>query len=119
MQTIGERLQILVKQLNTTAARLALDVGVSKSSFSKNKVGSSPNSETIAKIIDKYRNINPMWLLLGEGDMMIIKEYNAIVSNHLIEDPEPVIIELQKKYIAVLEENKKLNEEIMKLKKEI
>ncbi|MDO4729092.1 MAG: transcriptional regulator [Bacteroidota bacterium] len=52
------------------------EVGLSNGFLDKNK---SIGGVNLVKILNKYPEINPLWLLLGEGEM--IKKENVIVDN--------------------------------------
>ena len=62
-----------------------------------------PKLDILSAIIDKHPDVNPYWLLLGRGEML-----DKVV-------PDEVFKELTKKYIAVLEENRSLNDKYRKL----
>lgn len=69
----------------------------------------SVNSSTLLAIIDGYPNINPTWLLTGQGDMYLTEEEQAAYSQ--AQDPAGVygdkmterVIDLLEKRVAELE----------------
>ncbi len=88
METIGDRLMILIKYLNYTADRMSKEIGVSKGAISKWLSNNAvPGSDPISKIILNHREISPYWLLLGEGDI-VIQDYIKKESKEKSEDNE-------------------------------
>ncbi len=74
-----ERLLKLMEELNLTSTKLAEEIGVQRSSIShilseRNK----PSFDFIRKLIEKYPEINPKWLLLGEGSMYLKERQSSI-----------------------------------------
>jgi transcriptional regulator with XRE-family HTH domain len=62
--------QFLVKE-NISPAEFADKIGVQRSSVSHVLNGRNyPGASFIQKMLSSYRNLNPRWLLLGEGDML-------------------------------------------------
>ncbi|MBN2275123.1 MAG: helix-turn-helix transcriptional regulator [Bacteroidales bacterium] len=69
-----EQILKLLSFLNISATQFAEEIGVQRSSIShilseRNK----PSYDFIIKILDKYPEINPAWLLTGNGEMLIDK----------------------------------------------
>jgi len=88
MDTVGKRLSLLIKELNITAEKFALEVGKDKGSISKwiNK-GVNPSSDVLIKIGEKYKNANINWLLTGKGDILLNTDYQVPAEgNHNIEE---------------------------------
>lgn len=62
--------QFLVKE-NISPAEFADKIGVQRSSVSHVLNGRNyPGASFIQKMLSSYRNLNPRWLLLGEGEML-------------------------------------------------
>ena len=62
--------QFLVKE-NITPAEFADKIGVQRSSVSHVLNGRNyPGASFIQKMLSSYKNLNPRWLFLGEGDML-------------------------------------------------
>ena len=79
----------------------------------KGKAKSSPiNSDTIAILLTKYRDINPEWILLGIGEMTrdIYQFYNDSLRNEIMK---------LKDTIAEKDAQLSLKDEIIKSKDEI
>ena len=71
MQTIANRLNLLIDALGIRKAKLAEDLGITASSVSTMCSGkSNPSSQTIAAICRIY-HVNEQWLRTGEGEMFL------------------------------------------------
>jgi len=69
---LHERIDQLVRHLPYSQKDLAEIIGVSLSRISNIKKGANkPNSDLIINILNKFREVNPYWLLLGEGEMFL------------------------------------------------
>ena len=69
MNTIGERVSVLIKELKITRLQFAKDVGISSGNVTmicQDKA--KPSAPTIKSICRTY-NINEKWLTEGEGEM--------------------------------------------------
>ena len=75
-----ERLLEFLNTHNMTSTRLADTIGVQRSSISHILAGrNKPSYDFIHKFLQHYRDINPKWLILGEGSMYS-KEKQASLS---------------------------------------
>jgi len=75
-----ERLMEFLKSHNMTSTRLADEIGVQRSSISHILSGrNKPSYDFIHKFLQYYKDINPKWLILGEG-MMYTKEKQTSMS---------------------------------------
>jgi len=65
-----DRLLEFLNSHNLTSTRLADTIGVQRSSISHILSGrNKPSYDFIHKFLQHYRDINPKWLILGEGSM--------------------------------------------------
>jgi transcriptional regulator with XRE-family HTH domain len=65
-----ERLLKFLELENLTSAKFADDIGVQRSSISHILSGrNNPSYDFIQKILQKYKSLNPEWLILGTGSM--------------------------------------------------
>jgi transcriptional regulator with XRE-family HTH domain len=65
-----DRITLLLKAKNINASQFADEIGVQRSSISHVLSGrNKPSLEFIQKILKRYQEINPDWLLFGKGPM--------------------------------------------------
>ncbi|HRY32308.1 MAG TPA: helix-turn-helix transcriptional regulator [Bacteroidales bacterium] len=70
-----DRIALLLKAKNITASQFADEIGVQRSNISHVLSGrNKPSLEFIQKILKRYPEINPDWILFGKGPMNM--EYN-------------------------------------------
>ena len=87
-ETLKSRLAIFLKYLNIGQAKFAQIVGVSKG-FANN-VGDSIRKENLDRISATYPELNIVWLLTGEGEMLktgkaeVVEETRAISTGKVI-----------------------------------
>lgn len=68
MQTIGDRISLIIKKHGMNQSDFAKALKITPSSVSTMISGkSNPSSQTIQQICDKF-GYNPEWLTTGEGD---------------------------------------------------
>lgn len=76
-----DRILLLLKQKNLTISQFADEVGIQKSGMSHLISGrNKPSLELILKILQRYPEVKPEWLLLGTGDQYsgISKKENTL-----------------------------------------
>jgi len=65
-----DRIAKIIKEEDLTAAKFADEIGVQASSVSHILSGrNNPSLDFLIKIVDRFRGINPEWLLTGKGNM--------------------------------------------------
>lgn len=95
------------------------NIGVSYANFRGNAKKTPINSDVLAILLTKYKNINATWLITGEGEMFLSEDKPAEISsdNELIEQLKEQISD-KKKIIELQEETiKSLKEQIELLKR--
>lgn len=108
-QTISDRIRIVIDFYNLNNSSFARKIEIRQSTISSMfEKGTNPSIDTLLKIINTFTEINPMWLLLGTGEMIVKK-----VSN-IISDPSSLM-----KIISLHEENKVLSLENNRLKEKL
>lgn len=69
-QSIGKRLSILMQALDCKAAEFARQLGIRPSNVSHIVNGrSDPSCRLLQSIFTQFPNVNPDWLILGQGSM--------------------------------------------------
>ncbi|HQL70889.1 MAG TPA: helix-turn-helix transcriptional regulator, partial [Bacteroidales bacterium] len=65
-----DRIAKILQEEGLTGARFADEIGVQASSVSHILSGrNNPGTDFLIKILERYRGINPEWLLMGKGEM--------------------------------------------------
>ncbi len=82
MSIFLERIQKYAQSKKISLRQVSLDAGLSGAYMSNSlKQGSNPSIDLISKIIEKYPDLNPYWLLTGKGNMII--NSNMVAENEL------------------------------------
>ena len=69
METVGERIRLMRKQLNMTQEQLAQRLGIGKAALSMIETGKARLSARNKNILVQDFNVNPDWIDTGEGKM--------------------------------------------------
>ena len=70
MDSIVERIEIILRSRNLSPSKLADEIGVQRSGISHIMSGrNKPSLDFILKVLDTYPEISSGWLLKGEGSM--------------------------------------------------
>ena len=125
MESILDRVKKIIELKNISISRLEAEIGMSNSSLRKTlKKGKGMNTDTLEKILMKFPDVNPQWLILGEGEMLLsplkINYTPGIMNLTLNEYREKYgdkhdVEHLKDKYNGLIDD---LNELITKYKKE-
>ncbi len=118
-----ERIQLIMKSRNISAAQFADEIGVQRSSVSHILTGrNNPSLDIILKILQRFPEINSEWILTGNGAMIkseIGKSYlpaqNAIISTEKkIEQNNENLGDLFAQPFSQIENEKAISENIKK-----
>lgn len=71
LKKFSDRIHFVRKNLNLTMAEFANKIGVSKGSISFWESGKTTPPATTLRLIAKLFNLNPEWLLTGEGEIYL------------------------------------------------
>lgn len=96
------------------------EVGLSNGFLDKNK---SIGSENLVKILNSYPEIEPLWLLLGEGEMLkksvtisnsnVNSNTNSIIGNNITGNTGNVTISISNEDVSrIIEQHKELTERL-------
>ena len=69
METVGERIRLMRKQLNMTQEQMAQRLGIGKAALSMIETGKARLSARNKNILVQDFNVNPDWIDTGEGKM--------------------------------------------------
>lgn len=123
---IIERIVIFIKHKNLSMRAFDMSIGVGNGYTSKQaKTKASVGSDVLERIIDEYPELSPLWLLTGQGSMIIdpkavsdaIPEYGNDIDT-IIENKIKRIVEEQFKEFSDKLENfptlEQISQEIQK-----
>lgn len=87
MDELNKRIVEIMVRFNHSKSSLALELGVSLPLITHITTGrNKPGIELLQRVLQRFPDINPIWLLLGEGEMQ--KEPEKAI------DTTPVLIKL-------------------------
>lgn len=77
--TINERIKFLIEKSGMSVRAFSNAIGATDTN-TRNYIdrGSKPNSDFLEKLLRRFNDTNPTWLLLGEGDPFLLKKPNSI-----------------------------------------
>lgn len=70
MPTVKERVLLIAGHANKSKIEFFRDLGLSYASFKGEQKKSGLSSDALLKIFSRYPEIDPTWLLLGQGEML-------------------------------------------------
>lgn len=110
--TVKERIREFIKYLKISEREFCRQIGVSTSYV--NSIRTSIQPDKMKSIGEKYPQLNPMWLITGEGEMLQNPNSNQLSGNNnmavagngnkVTTNDIAGMIELQKGYQAMLKE---------------
>ena len=87
---MNERILKLMEELGLTSTKLAEEIGVQRSSVSHIVSGrNKPSFDFIQKLMKRYPDVNPKWLLLGEGKIYSKENQSSIPLQYGEQKEEP------------------------------
>ena len=94
---IVDRIKLFIESRNISLRSFDESVGMSKGYMSRQiKTKASVGGDVLERIIDKYPELNPIWLLKGEGEMLLESTKNTDYTKTNYEAPEAMAIALEK-----------------------
>ncbi len=109
---INERLLLFFDSLNVSYRQVEKTLNFSNGTIGKLKKGVFVGSDKLEKISQTYKQLNPIWLLKGTGEMLIGKEPSVVAEPPATYDK--TALEMIRDLSA---ENALLKKEIEELKK--
>lgn len=110
--SVKERIREFIKYLRISEREFCRQIGVSTSYV--NSIRTSIQPDKMKSIGEKYPQLNPMWLITGEGEMLQSPNTNQLSGNNntavagngnkVTTNDIAGMIELQKGYQAMLKE---------------
>lgn len=111
--TLKEKILIFLKEENISKTDFYNDTGIAASNFKGSGMNSELGGTLIVKILTRYSNLSPDWLLLGKGSMTRDGASGSQSAN--IEAYYKLYKEMENKADRLLEENGALKYKINKL----
>lgn len=120
METIGERIRRLRKELNLTLEKFGHALGVGKSAINKLETGENKVTDQMKKSICRTWNVSELWLDDGIGDMFLSPEEDtALLVSDLLEDSDnefyQSVLELVRTYKQLSPESRTVLKEFGKM----
>jgi len=118
---INNRIRKFIKEKNISFREFAEKTGMSESNV---RLSKNYGSDKLGRIIKAFPELNIIWLITGEGDMLINNEPKKISINNIsglypaFGQKNNELIECQKKIIQLQDEIRKLEKDLFKLKLE-
>lgn len=81
LPTIKDRILYFAEKEENSKQEFFRKTGLNYSNFTGKSKDSDLNSKSVAEIILKYPEINPIWLLIGKGEMKLENTQNVDISN--------------------------------------
>jgi transcriptional regulator with XRE-family HTH domain len=116
---ISLRIASLIEFLGINQKEFASKINVGTGRLSNVLKGrNKPDTDFVSEIIRVFRNVNPLWLLIGEGEISILPNYPHTSSIAQSAEPTPEyksakkIEEFNNELVEVYRENRKLRKKI-------
>ena len=90
---IKERVLYISENKGITREKFFDDLGITYGNFKGKAKEKALSSDVLAKIITKYPDINPEWLLTGKGDMLKDEGAIEVIKTPHVEIIEPIKVE--------------------------
>ncbi len=90
MSTIKERVLQIADSKKISKTDFFKDLGLSYANFKGKQKNTALNSDAVVTILSKYPDINPAWLIIGEGSMY--RKEEAVVRDEGLPYQEPIVI---------------------------
>lgn len=114
-----ERLLEYLEIKGITENKATVDCQLSQGLIYQAKSGKSDlGSRAIEKILNTYKDLSRIWLLTGEGDMLVTQNQSEILTEVKPTSNNPLIEYLQRKIAELESKVDKLNDEKMDLLQE-
>ncbi|WP_340203266.1 hypothetical protein [Ascidiimonas sp. W6] len=86
---IVDRIKLFIESRNISLRSFDESVGMSKGYMSRQiKTHASVGGDVLERIIDTYPELNPIWLLKGEGEMLLVPNNMANEDQPLYNAPD-------------------------------
>ena len=101
---ITARISELITKLGYNKSGFALKIQVSQPIITHITNGrNNPGLEVIQKILSNCPEVNPDWLIMGRGEMLLDNHLNKAIINNLLSDINNEIITVENQVISLKE----------------
>lgn len=100
--TIKERILLIAGYAKLSKIEFFRELGLSYANFKGEQKKSGLSSDALLKVLSKYPELNPTWLLLGEGEMLKTTVQDVVEKHELPEERADVSIDKDNKIQEVL-----------------
>lgn len=109
MNTINERISLLIETIGITKTAFAKELKVSQQYISKLTKTGTPSDILLEDISEKF-GVNPEWLISGTGEMFIRFEENHIIKRAtiLLGEKDPLFESFVVSYSKLNQNNRKV-----------
>ena len=90
---IKERVLYISENKGITREKFFEDLGITYGNFKGKAKEKALSSDVLAKIITKYPDVNPEWLLTGNGEMLKSEGATEVIKTPRVEIIEPIKVE--------------------------
>lgn len=119
MNTIIERIKTIIDNEKISVRVFEEKIGVSQGSINKSiNAKTDIKGSVINRIVELYPQYNPVWLLLGKGEILIDDSREKNQKNELQNQPCPLCEEKERVIEVLTERIKELKETIAILKEQ-
>ena len=88
-----ERIKKIMQHYNLTAVQFSTETGIQRSALSHVMSGrNKPSLDFVMKILQRYEQLNPKWLLTGKGKMFETSTEKPVTAS-----PEPLLFDQEDK----------------------
>ncbi len=108
---IKHRILQFVDSLGISKREFYSKTGISRGTLDNN---AGITEDTLTKLFATYKNINPLWLINGDGFMLINQSSKSVKTTNEVEELRKECNDKANKIILLLEENLRLKERLQK-----
>ncbi len=86
---MNNRIELIIEKMNLSSSQFADEIGVARAIISHLITGrNKPSLDVVRKILLRFPQINPDWLLTGKGDFYRSPIENVIIDETIVKAPE-------------------------------
>jgi transcriptional regulator with XRE-family HTH domain len=112
-----QRIIRIMQDKNMNPTRFAEEIGIQRAAMSHIKLGrNNPSADVLTKIIERFDDINPRWLLTGKGSMKLVSDHpDGLIDFHQPDKDRKVIEKEVIVYKDRIEKKDRLEKNVTKI----